>query len=71
MSEHKTGIRWNRDGKPFTPDGYSRDHEWNFERGQRLIGSAAPAYLGSAQGVDPEEADKVGCVAAHRGQGVD
>lgn len=65
MSEHKTAIQWNRDGKPFTPEGYSRDHEWNFERGQRLTGSAAPAYLGSAHGVDPEEALVVALSSCH------
>ncbi|NDK39872.1 OsmC family peroxiredoxin [Pseudoxanthomonas gei] len=65
MSEHKTSIQWNRDGKPFTPEGYSRDHEWVFERGQRLTGSAAPAYLGSAQGVDPEEALVVALSSCH------
>lgn len=65
MSEHKTSIQWNRDDKPFTPDGYSRDHEWNFERGQRLTGSAAPAYRGSANGVDPEEALVVALSSCH------
>lgn len=56
MSEHRASLRWNRDGKPFTYEGYSRDHEWLFDGGQRLLGSAAEAYLGSPQGVDPEEA---------------
>ena len=65
MSEHKTTIHWNRGGKPFTPEGYSRDHEWIFERGQRLTGSAAPAYLGSEHGVDPEEALVVALSSCH------
>ncbi len=65
MSEHKTTLQWNRDGKPFTPEGYSRDHEWSFERGQRLTGSAAPAYLGSEHGVDPEEALVVALASCH------
>ncbi|MGH8027833.1 MAG: OsmC family protein [Pseudoxanthomonas sp.] len=65
MSEHKTSIQWNRDGKPFTAEGYSRDHEWNFERGQRLTGSAAPAYGGSEHGVDPEEALVVALSSCH------
>lgn len=56
MSEHTASIRWNRGGRPFTYDSYSRDHEWAFDGGQRLRGSAAPAYLGSTEGVDPEEA---------------
>ena len=65
MSEHRTSIHWNRDGKPFTPEGYSRDHEWVFERGQTLTGSAAPAYRGSATGVDPEEALVVALSSCH------
>ena len=65
MSEHKTTLQWNRDGKPFTPEGYSRDHEWTFERGQRLTGSAAPAYGGSDHGVDPEEALVVALSSCH------
>ena len=65
MSEHKTTIQWDRGGKPFTPEGYSRDHEWIFERGQRLTGSAAPAYQGSEHGVDPEEALVVALSSCH------
>ena len=55
MSEHLASIRWNRNGQPFDYDHYPRDHEVRFERGQHITGSAAPAYFGSAQGVDPEE----------------
>ena len=56
MSKHIASLRWNRGDKPFTYEGYSRDHEWIFDGGQRLLGSAAEAYRGSPQGVDPEEA---------------
>ena len=55
MSEHLASIRWNRNGQPFDYEHYPRDHEVRFERGQTITGSAAPAYFGSAQGVDPEE----------------
>ena len=55
MSEHLASIRWNRNGQPFDYEHYPRDHEVRFERGQHITGSAAPAYFGSAQGVDPEE----------------
>ena len=55
MSEHTASIRWSRNGQPFDYEHYPRDHEVRFERGQRITGSAAPAYFGSAQGVDPEE----------------
>jgi len=56
MSEHKASIRWSRGTRAFTYDGYSRDHQWSFDGGQTLTASAAPAYLGTEEGVDPEEA---------------
>ena len=65
MSKHLASLRWNRDGKPFTYEGYSRDHEWIFEGGQRLTGSAAEAFLGSPHGVDPEEALVVALSSCH------
>ena len=65
MSKHLASLRWNRDGKPFTYEGYSRDHEWIFDGGQRLTGSAAQAFLGSTEGVDPEEALVVALSSCH------
>lgn len=65
MSKHLASLRWNRNGKPFTYEGYSRDHEWIFEGGQRLTGSAAEAFLGSPHGVDPEEALVVALSSCH------
>ena len=65
MSKHLASLRWNRGDKPFTYEGYSRDHEWIFEGGQRLTGSAAEAFLGSPHGVDPEEALVVALSSCH------
>ena len=65
MSKHLASLRWNRGDKPFTYEGYSRDHEWIFEGGQRLTGSAAEAFLGSPQGVDPEEALVIALSSCH------
>ena len=65
MSKHLASLRWNRGDKPFTYEGYSRDHEWIFEGGQRLTGSAAEAFLGSPEGVDPEEALVVALSSCH------
>ncbi len=56
MSEHRASIRWSRGSHPFTYEGYSRDHQWRFDGGQAVTASAAPAYKGSVEGVDPEEA---------------
>jgi organic hydroperoxide reductase OsmC/OhrA len=55
MSEHKATIKWSRDGKDFAYKTYSRDHVWNVS-GNDIPASAAPAYLGSANRVDPEGA---------------
>ena len=56
MSEHKATIRWSRDGKDFAYKSYSRDHVWKFDNGIEVAASAAPAYLGNPQRVDPEAA---------------
>ena len=57
MSEHVVDVSWSRGGQEFTYQTYSRDHEWRFDGGVTVPGSAAPAYLGSDTGaVDPEEA---------------
>ena len=55
MSEHKATIKWSRDGKDFTYKTYSRDHVWSVS-GNDIPASAAPAYLGSPNRVDPEGA---------------
>ena len=55
MSEHKATVRWNRDGKDFTYKTYSRDHVW-VASGNEIPASAAPAYLGNPNRVDPEGA---------------
>ena len=55
MSEHKTTIKWSRDGKDFTYKTYSRDHFW-IANGNEIPASAAPAYFGNSSRVDPETA---------------
>jgi organic hydroperoxide reductase OsmC/OhrA len=55
MSEHKATVRWSRGGKDFTYKTYSRDHVW-IANGNEIPASAAPAYLGNPQRVDPEAA---------------
>jgi organic hydroperoxide reductase OsmC/OhrA len=56
VSEHRVSVRWIRETADFAVAGYNRDHVWRFEGGQEVPASAAPAYLGSADRVDPEEA---------------
>src|SRR4029078_7218378 len=56
MSEHKVTLTWQRGDKPFEYQKYSRDPTWKFEGGHEMQASAAPAYLGNPNLVDPEEA---------------
>ena len=56
MSEHKVSLTWNRGDKPFEYQKYSRDHTWKFDGGHEMQATAAPAYLGNPNLVDPEEA---------------
>jgi organic hydroperoxide reductase OsmC/OhrA len=56
MSEHKASIIWARNGVDFGYKNYPRDHVWRFPNGVEVPGSAAPAYLGNPQRVDPEAA---------------
>ena len=49
-------LTWQRGDKPFEYQKYSRDHTWKFDGGHQMQASAAPAYLGNPQLVDPEEA---------------
>ncbi len=56
MSEHHAGVRWTRSSPDFTYDSYNRAHEMLFKHGAvALAGSAAPAFKGDAELVDPEE----------------
>ena len=52
-AEHKANIKWARNDADFGYKNYSRDHIWRFDE---VPASAAPAYLGNPQRVDPEAA---------------
>ncbi|MGW6279660.1 OsmC family protein [Kribbella sp. NPDC055071] len=56
MSEHVVDVSWSRGEYEFTYDTYNRDHEWRFDGGITVPGSANPKYLGNPGPVDPEEA---------------
>ena len=65
MSEHKATIAWVRGTTPFEYESYSRDHTWAFEGGIHVSASAAPAFLGNAALVDPEEAFVASVASCH------
>ena len=56
MSEHKVSVKWARNSTDFGYKNYNRDHVWRFDSGVDVPASAAPAYLGNPQRVDPEAA---------------
>jgi organic hydroperoxide reductase OsmC/OhrA len=56
MSEHRVNVDWERGGRDFMYETYSRDHRWTFEGGSTVMASAAPAYRGNPELVDPEAA---------------
>ncbi|MCP5423942.1 MAG: OsmC family protein [Gammaproteobacteria bacterium] len=55
MENHKVTVRWQRATPDFDYKTYDRSHTWNFPGGQILQGSAAPAFHGDANKVNPEE----------------
>ena len=55
MSEHRANIKWARDGEDFSTESYNRDHVVTFENGTEIKASAAPAFQGNPDCVDPEE----------------
>ena len=56
MSEHRVTVAWERGGRDFTYEVYSRDHTWKFDGGATISASAAPGYRGNPDLVDPEQA---------------
>lgn len=56
MSEHKVITTWKRESDDFGIKNYNRHHTWEFKNGETVRASAAVAYLGDADCVDPEEA---------------
>jgi organic hydroperoxide reductase OsmC/OhrA len=66
VSEHHAGVRWTRSSQDFTYDSYNRAHEVRFKAGAIVLaGSAAPAFRGEAERVDPEEAFVAALSACH------
>ena len=65
MSDHTAKILWQRSGEEFQPDHYSRAHTWAFDCGVVVPASAAPAYGGDTDRVDPEEAFVASLASCH------
>jgi len=70
MSTYTATIRWTRAGEgDFTKGQYSRAHEWAFDGGHVVKGSASPhivpAPWSDPAGVDPEEAFIASLASCH------
>jgi organic hydroperoxide reductase OsmC/OhrA len=56
VSEHRVHVSWERGGVDFGYESYPRAHRWRFEGGVEVPASAAPAFHGNPERVDPEAA---------------
>ena len=65
MSEHRATIDWKRESQGFSYDTYNRGHLWKFDGGVEVAASAAPAYKGDPDRVDPEEAFVASLASCH------
>jgi len=66
MSEHRATIRWNRQTPGFDYKSYNREHTWTFPKsGSTVAATAAPAYKGKPEFVDPEEAFVASIASCH------
>jgi len=65
MSEHHAELNWTRASADFTYRSYNRDHSITFKRGEPVRFSAAPAYLGDEDAIDPEEAFVASLASCH------
>ena len=65
MSQHQATIEWQRGTEDFTYEAYSRDHGWSFPGGIEVAASAAPAFKGSPDRLDPEEAFVAAIASCH------
>lgn len=55
MSEHRAFVTWTRSSADFTYMSYNRDHMWRMGKTD-VPASAAPAYRGNGDRVNPEDA---------------
>ena len=65
MSEHKVTVTWKRESADFGYKNYNRSHTWDFGNGNMVQASAAAAFLGNAEMVDPEQAFVASLSACH------
>ncbi len=70
MADHTARVRWEiSDGEDFRANRYSRAHNWSFDGGLSVPGSAAPGYLPAElideSAVDPEEALLASAASCH------
>jgi organic hydroperoxide reductase OsmC/OhrA len=65
MSVHHAAVHWQRDASPFTYETYPRLHTWRFPGGSTVRASAAPAFRGDPDRVDPEEAFVASLASCH------
>src|SRR5262245_21419257 len=60
MASYAVTVEWQRDGRRFVDNRYSREHRWRFDGGVEVPASSSPHVVpvpySKADAVDPEEA---------------
>lgn len=65
MSAHRATILWHKTTESFSYEEYNREHEWRFDDHTVVRASAAPAFRGDGQSVDPEAAFVASLASCH------
>ena len=65
MSKHYATLEWKRESKDFSYQSYNRKHYWTFNSGVTIQASAASAFLGDPNFVNPEEAFVAALASCH------
>jgi organic hydroperoxide reductase OsmC/OhrA len=69
MSKYSATVAWENGGVPFVDGRYSRAHNWEFDGGTVVRGSASPQAVplpySDAEAVDPEEALVAALASCH------
>ena len=65
MSKHYATLEWKRESKDFSYQSYNHKHYWTFNSGVTIQASAASAFLGDPNFVNPEEAFVAALASCH------
>lgn len=65
MHQHRASVQWQRQTADFDYGSFNRDHRVGFENGQIALNSAAPAFNGNGDALNPETLLLAALVSCH------